>query len=191
VSIVEVSHLTEKMRGQPMEEEFDQVRKILDIRAPDPRAGLPRDVFLLLSRFVPMVNVDLVIRNDAAHTLLTWREDEFDGPGWHLPGGVIRYKETAEERIRATAREELDATVEFDPIPIAGQQLIVPDRSERGHFVSLAYRCRLTSAPPEALWFAGGKPVRGQWAWHEQCPPNLILAQDAYRRILWSALAEG
>jgi colanic acid biosynthesis protein WcaH len=32
-------------------------------------------------------------------TLLTWRDDESFGAGWHVPGGIIRYKETAADRI--------------------------------------------------------------------------------------------
>lgn len=31
--------------------------------------------------------------------------------GWHVSGGIIRYKETAEDRIRATVRRELGAEV--------------------------------------------------------------------------------
>ena len=53
----------------------------------DPRRGLPDDVFLFVSRIVPLVNVDLLIQDDRSRTLLTWRDDEFFGPGWHVPGG--------------------------------------------------------------------------------------------------------
>lgn len=42
-----------------------------------------------------MVNVDLLIKNVSSNeTLLTWREDEYYGPGWHVPGGIVRFKET-------------------------------------------------------------------------------------------------
>jgi colanic acid biosynthesis protein WcaH len=159
------------------------ILRALDARVPDPRAGLPEDIFLLLSRFMPLVNVDLLIQDERNRTLLTWRDDEFHGPGWHVPGGIIRYKETAEARIRATARHELAADVEFDPVPIAVEQCMEPERRERGHYVALAYRCRLTGPPGETLRFTGGVPRRGQWAWHESCPPNLLAIQAAYRRF--------
>src|SRR6266496_3256908 len=105
--------------------------------------GLPHELFVFLSRLMPLVNVDLLIRDERMGTLLTWRDDEDYGPGWHVPGGIIRYKETAEARIRLTARRELESDVEFDPDPIRIEEMIKPIRRERGHFVSLLYRCRL------------------------------------------------
>jgi colanic acid biosynthesis protein WcaH len=169
------------------DEEFERVRRTLEARVPDPRVGLPQDVFLMLSRFVPLVNVDLLIRDDTDRALLTWRDDEFDGPGWHVPGGIIRYKETAEERVRATALTELGVDVEFDPTPVTVQQTIVQERAERGHFVSLGYRCRLRGVPRESLRFASGSPERGQWAWLDRCPPTLLAIQDCYREFLWQS----
>ena len=61
---------------------------------PDSRAGLPDDIFYLVSRLTPMINVDLLIVNERNEKLLTWREDQFYGPGWHIPGGIIRFKES-------------------------------------------------------------------------------------------------
>jgi colanic acid biosynthesis protein WcaH len=156
----------------------------LEAWAPEPSAGLPEDLFLLVSRLTPLVNVDLLIQDERRGTLLTWRDDRFYGAGWHVPGGIIRYKQTAGECIRATAQRELGAAVEFEPEPIAVVQNIEPVRRERGHFIALLYRCRLASPPTEALRFTGGAPRRGQWAWHAQCPPDLIPFQGAYRRFL-------
>jgi colanic acid biosynthesis protein WcaH len=116
--------------------------------------------------------------------LLTWRDDRFYGSGWHVPGGIIRYKQTAEDCIRATAQRELGAAVEFEPQPMAVIQTIDPVRRERGHFISLLYRCRLAAPPAETLRAAGGAAQPGQWAWHEQCPPDLIPAQACYRPFL-------
>jgi ADP-ribose pyrophosphatase YjhB (NUDIX family) len=157
---------------------------LLDRWAANPRAGIPEDLFLFVSGLMPLINVDLLIQDDRARTLLTWREDEFYGPGWHVPGGIIRYQETAEARVKATARAELEADVEFEPEPCAIAQLIVPERRMRGHFVSLLYRCRLIGVPGERLRFTGGAPKPGQWTWHQNCPPNLISAQDAYRKFI-------
>jgi colanic acid biosynthesis protein WcaH len=156
---------------------------ILDSRVPDPAGGLPEDFFLWVSRFVPLVNVDLLIRNAAGQILLTWRDDPIHGRGWHVPGGIIRYRETAEARIHATAIGELGADVEFDSEPIATQQAIDRHRRERAHFVSLVYRCRLLEPPDEKLRFRRGTPERGQWAWHGSCPPDLIPDQAPYQRF--------
>ena len=70
---------------------------MLDSWALDPNGGLPEELFLFVSRLVPMVNVDLFISDDQGRVLLTWRDDEIFGAGWHIPGGMIRYKETAQD----------------------------------------------------------------------------------------------
>lgn len=155
----------------------------LDAWVAEPAGGLPEEFFLFLSRFTPLVNVDLWIQDERRRTLLTWRHDDTYGAGWHVPGGIIRYKETAEDRIRATALRELGTDVAFERQPMAVEQTIDPDRRERGHFISLVYRCRLLGPPYPALRYAQDEPRRGQWAWHAGCPPDLIAAQAHYRRF--------
>ncbi len=61
----------------------------------DPREGLPEDIFRFVTRIAPIVNVDLLMQDEAGRTLLTWRADEHFGAGWHVPGGIIRFEETA------------------------------------------------------------------------------------------------
>lgn len=144
------------------------------------RGDLPDDVFLFLSRVTPLVNVDLLIRDSDRCTLLTWRADEFYGPGWHVPGGIIRFQERAEDRIRLVAHQELGATVEFDASPHRVVESIARERHARGHFVSLLYRCRLTRAPDPRLQHRNGAPLPGQWRWHSACPRELIPEQRVY-----------
>ena len=162
---------------------YQQAFAALDAWVGEPVDGLPEEFFLFLSRFTPMVNVDLLIQDEGHRTLLTWRQDETYGAGWHVPGGIIRYRETAEDRIRATARRELGAEVTFHAEPMAVEQAMHPDRRERGHFISLVYTCRLLGPPDPALRYLHGRPQRDQWAWHEGCPPNLIAWQAHYRRF--------
>ena len=159
-----------------------QAMELLDSWTGDPHAGLPYELFLFVSTLVPMVNVDLLVRDDAGRLLLTWRDDEIYGAGWHVPGGIIRFKETVEERIQATAQEELGAEVTFDPAPIV-EQSVAPVRRLRGHHISLIYRCRLRSGPDEALRFPGGSPSRGQWAWHARCPSDILPVHRRYGRF--------
>jgi colanic acid biosynthesis protein WcaH len=154
----------------------------LDAWVGEPAGGLPEDFFLFVSRYTPLINVDLLIQDEHGRTLLTWREDETYGAGWHVPGGIIRFQETAEERIRATAQRELGTDVEHDAEPMTIVQAIDRGRRERGHFISMLYRCRLAGPPDPGLAFCGGTPRREQWAWHQGCPPDLIPAQDEYRR---------
>jgi ADP-ribose pyrophosphatase YjhB (NUDIX family) len=166
-----------------VKEIHQQAVSTLDARVGEPVNGLPEEFFLFLSRFTPMVNVDLLIQDDQRRTLLTWRRDETFGAGWHVPGGIIRYKESGEDRIRTTARRELGAEVAFDPEPIAVEQGMDPDRRERGHFISVVYRCRLLGPPAPGPRYVQGELQRDQWAWHEGCPPDLIACQSLYRRF--------
>lgn len=147
-----------------------------------PRQDLPEEVFLLVSRLTPMVNVDLLIQDDCGRTLLIWRDDEHFGAGWHLPGGVIRFKERASDRILACAQLELGTGVAHEPEPTAVVESIRrPD--DRGHLVSLLYRCRLAGAPDEGRRASSDPPVIGQWRWHVHCPPDLVEVQAPYARF--------
>lgn len=156
--------------------------RALEAAVGDPRRGLPEDVFRFVSRVTPLVNVDLLIKDDRSRTLLTWRDDEFFGPGWHVPGGIIRYKESVGDRIRACARAELGADVVSEPAPL----LVLEDmggQDTRGHHISLLFRCRLLSPPDEARRTASDPPSSGQWRWHEVAPPDLLDEQRAYARF--------
>jgi ADP-ribose pyrophosphatase YjhB (NUDIX family) len=149
----------------------------------DPHRGLPEDIFLFVSRIVPFINVDLLIRDGSGRTLLTWRDDEFFGSGWHVPGGIIRYKEMASDRIQACAREELGAAVAFEAVPLLVSETIQEQRT-RGHFISLLYRCRLLALPDEGRRARSNPPTPGQWHWHEFCPPDLLSVQTQYACFL-------
>lgn len=150
----------------------------------DARAGLPQEVFLFISGLTPMVNVDLLVKDEAGRTLLTWRADSFYGPGWHVPGGVIRFKEYASTRVKEVARAELGATVEVDQHPLLVREVMATTRDVRGHFISLIYGCRLLSPPNPANESLNGTPAHGQWKWHAGCPDNLIRQHEMYRGLI-------
>jgi colanic acid biosynthesis protein WcaH len=166
-----------------LNEIYRQAFATLDDWVGEPSGGVPEEFFLFLSRYTPIINVDLLIQDERRRTLLTWREDETYGAGWHVPGGIIRFKESAEDRLRATARRELGTDVEFDAEPMAIVPYIDAARRERGHFIALVYQCRLLGPPDPALAFIEGRPRRDQWAWHQGCPEDLIAAQADYRRF--------
>src|SRR5208283_722331 len=98
--------------------------------------------------------------------------------GWHIPGGIIRYKETIAERILTTARTELGAEVEFQPTPLEVNEIICPERKNRAHFVSLLYQCSIVTSPDERLQYKSGVPLPGQWMWHGTCPENIISVHE-------------
>lgn len=169
-----------------MTHDLTAVIDVIDAAVPDARQGLPQSVFLLASRLVPMINVDLLVRDEWNRVLLTWRADEFHGPGWHIPGGMIRFRERWEHRVDAVAASELGATVRFEPLPIAVCQPMHPTRNTRGHTISLLFDCRLQSQLDERRR-AGAAPSNGQWAWHQAVPPDLI---EVHHRIYGDLLAE-
>jgi colanic acid biosynthesis protein WcaH len=153
----------------------------------DARVGLPQEVFYFVTRLTPMVNVDLLIKNEREQTLLVWRQDEFYR-GWHIAGGIIRFKETIADRLQAVAKSELGARIEFDPAPLSMLEKFAADRDTRGHFLSLLYRCRLLSAPDEKLRCADpANPQPKQWMWHDGCPDNLLRQHEVYRKHMGAA----
>ena len=103
----------------------------------DPKIGLPQEIFYFLSSLTPMVNVDLLIKNKKGQTLLTWRSDMFHGPAWHIPGGIIRFKEGIGDRIEKVAQSEIGCSVRFSIAPIDVRSLVNKERDVRGHFISL------------------------------------------------------
>jgi ADP-ribose pyrophosphatase YjhB (NUDIX family) len=156
---------------------------ILDQHVADPSQGLSDEVFYYISRTTPLVNVDLLIKDENGRTLLAWRNDQYAGQGWHIPGGIVRFKETLETRVQKVAEREIGREIDFDPVPIALNQLIHPDRSTRGHFLSILYKCYLSSAfVPENEGLTSADA--GYLKWHEHCPENLIIYHEIYRDLI-------
>ncbi|WP_417511922.1 NUDIX hydrolase [Methylophaga sp.] len=159
--------------------------KLIDSNINDARKGLCFEVFELISRLTPLVNVDLLIKDKNNRTLLAWRNDQFAGAGWHIPGGIVRYKETLEQRIEQVALTEIGQKVDFDPTPVTMNEIIRP-HATRGHFISFLYACSVKSdfepnnnqlSPNEA----------GYLAWHTECPDNLIPVHEIYRPFIQAA----
>jgi colanic acid biosynthesis protein WcaH len=150
---------------------------------PDPSAGLPDKVFRLISQLTPLVNVDLLIQDDRRGTLLTWRDDELFGSGWHVPGSIVRYKERLADRIHACARAELGTDVIAEEAPLAFVEGITRQRA-RGHHLSLLFRCRLAGTLDGRRCATADPPSRGQWRWHRTAPADLLAAQAEYAQFL-------
>lgn len=148
------------------------------------KAGLPTDVFYFVSQLTPLINVDLLIKNNRNQVLLTWRDDMYYGPAWHIPGGIIRFKEKIDFRIKKVAQLELGATVDFSAQPIHISGLINNERDIRGHFISMLYLCKLISEPDSVRAYINGEPKIGQWAWHDKAPTNLLNVQETFRKFI-------
>ena len=150
----------------------------LDDKLDDPSKGLPEDIFLFFSRNTPIVNVDLLILNNKGEKLLTWRGGDYYSPGWHIPGGIVRYKESLYDRVVQVAKTELGADVDFKLEPIMINEVIrAQDRKNRGHFISFLFSCTLISDPIR-------KKGYGEHAWFKMCPGNIIPVHLMYKNIL-------
>lgn len=112
-----------------------------------PREGLPQPVFDALSKIVPFVACELVIKTKEG-ILLTWREDEW-WKGWHFPGGLLRYRESLKERVEKIARKELGASITKHDF------LFVKDcyQCVRGPIISLVFLCQIKTKPKSGEFF--------------------------------------
>jgi colanic acid biosynthesis protein WcaH len=108
---------------------------------------------------------------------LTWRSGRFYGPGRHVPDGIIRLRVMAAERIRIVARREFSADGAFEPSLLLVRESIHPDRRDRGHFISLLYKCPLSTDPEGRQRLTPEAPRPNQWLWHDRCLDNLIREQ--------------
>lgn len=158
-------------------ESINTIRKYID----KPKEGLPEEVFLFATEITPMINVDLLIKDKNGRILLSWRKDRFYEEGWHVPGGIIRVKESFEERIIKVGEAEIGCKkILFNPNPLEIVSIICPEMKQRGHFITLVYECNLPDG------FEIDNKVKeyeaGYLKWHESCPDNLLNVHEFYRK---------
>lgn len=156
----------------------------------EPTKGLGKSLFETVSTIVPIVNIDLLVYNDNSQFLLTWRDDPHCGRGWHIPGGCIRFKETCEARIEKVAFEELGLRkIAYEKEPIKVFQIInheyrdLKNQNERGHFITLVYKCYTPSDfKIEDQKYKQGEV--GYMKWFDHLPEDLLSIQSCYREII-------
>ena len=173
-----------------MSEEFsqdlptlDRLISLVEANVPDPKVGLPDDVFYFVGRMTPYINVDILIELSDGRRLFTWRNDKYTGAGWHIPGGIIRYKENAERRIQEVARIECGITIDSFEGPIKVSEIIASELVERAHFISLLYRCSInTDAEAKLQSLTENKPASFLLA--EGIPDDLLSWHNIYRDVL-------
>lgn len=129
----------------------------------NPHEGLPQPVFDALCDVVPFVACELVVHGPKG-LLLVWRDDEW-WHGWHFPGGLLRFRESFEERIQAVAWKELG-------VNISKVKFLYPkdcSQGTRNHCVSLVFLCETEM-----------KPKRGKF--FKKMPKNIIDAHKEFWR---------
>ena len=146
----------------------------------DAKKGIGEELFLSISQLTPIINVDILIKNNKNEILLTWRSDRYYGPGWHVPGGIVRFKETLLDRVKKVAKSELLLELENINGPIEHHEMFNNTRDIRGHFISFVFEVVLTQQPPIKLK-SGTIPKEGEWKWFKKCPENFIHNQNALK----------
>lgn len=150
----------------------ENLNKIMQ-KIEDPTEGLPEEIFEFVSSITPMINVDLLIRDEQGRILLARRNDKFEGMVWHIPGGIIRFKEEIEKRIEHVGYKEIDQKIKFGSKPIAINEIMV-EHQERGHFISLLYECKLT----EKICVQDKEHYNdGDLYWFGECPRDFMECQ--------------
>ena len=160
-----------------------------------PENGLGTEGFQFASTLMPVINVDLLIINQQKEILLSWRNDPHCGVGWHVPGGCIRFMETAEDRIQKTALNEIGTEVECSMKPITVFEIFskeyrdgITDQRERAHFITLVYFCKV-SEQYEIPAEKAVPEVNGQLKWFKELPDDLLSVQNCYRKE-WKNIKE-
>ncbi len=113
-----------------------------------PHEGLPQQVFDTLCNIVPFVACELVVKDKKKGVLLIWRDDKWF-KGWHFPGGLLRYRESFDERIQSVAWKEFG-------VNITKFKFLFPkdcSQGTRGHCVSLIFECETAMTPKKGKFF--------------------------------------
>ncbi len=142
---------------------------------------LPENDFLAISSKTPLINVDLFVVNEDGELLLSWRDDEFCGTGWHIPGGIIRHGETMRERLEITAKDELGYIPAFDDSPPKITEIFL-NLEYRNHFISLMYECHCKKTDVDA-GFEEKVHCVGDLCWFNY-NPGLVYSQASYEEYL-------
>ena len=153
----------------------------------NPISGLGKRMFLIVSQLTPLCNVELVVKDSLDKTLLIYRDDEFYGPGWHLPGGVIRFRENVETRIYLTLLNELKIKKSFvsELKLISCYEIINSKKILRSHFISLLYYVKISKVNFKAPIYDNLMGYKnGDIAYHIRSPRNLLKEHLRYKEYI-------
>lgn len=163
-------------------EAIQNLRLVMKEEGVDPTQGLPQELFLFATTLIPCANIDLFVTDENRRLLLTWRDDEFYGQGWHIPGGCLRLKETLDCRIQQTAINELGSKVVYDRENFITRETIsteerpwLTNQLERCHNISMLFFCRLPEGY-EVKNMTADEHTRGYAKWFDCTPADLLEA---------------
>lgn len=121
----------------------------------------------------------MLVVNEYDELLFSWRDDEYCGTGWHIPGGIIRHGETMRDRLEKTAKAELRFLPTFEDVPCKITEIFL-DQEYRNHFISHLFRghCKKIEVATVAVPM---KPGDLRWFDHFE---GLVYSQAPYEEYL-------
>ncbi len=146
---------------------------------------LPQHLFDYVSSITPLVSVELVVTCPSNLVLLSWRDDGLYGPGWHLPGGILRHKESLIDRIRLVASKECSIESFVSCTFLQVNQIMNPDRNLRGHFIAFVYCLAIDHIP----CFDKSDLKNGSLELFSCAPPNLIEQHRRFENLINSCIS--
>lgn len=175
---------------------IEQLQRAMDEEGVNPTNGLPKELFHFATTLIPCANIDLFISR-GNQLLLIWRDDEFYGRGWHIPGGCIRMKETLAKRIQETARNEIGIDVIYNPDSFITREVIMTEERPwlknqlvRSHNISMLFDCHL----PDEFEIQNevmNEHTAGFLKWFDQTPPDLLKTHKFLYGDLIESFFEG
>ena len=119
------------------------------------------------------------------HSYIHHQKSENYDAGWHIPGGIIRFREKILDRVIKVAKNELNAVVKAANIPLAINQIILKNKRNRSHFISLLFECKIKSFKNKNK-FNKKKILAGAWKWHKKMPKDLITPhKKIYKNLFY------
>lgn len=144
---------------------------------------LQENEFLYISSKTPLINVDMLVLDENGEVLLSWRDDEYCGRGWHIPGGIIRHGEAMKERLVLTAERELGFIPAFEQTPCKITEIFLK-QEYRNHFISHLFRGQCNRNDVKTVE-QPSKP--GDLRWFDYYPEEgIVYSQASYREYLKS-----
>lgn len=126
-----------------------------------------------ITTVVPIVNVDLLIKDKEGRILLSWRDDGMFY-GWHIPGRIIRFKESLKDAARECWKVEIgNIPPDFEFIEYFES---IHDHDVRGHFITFVFETN------NANYLDIDYDIAGRVEWFDKCPEDLIPEQRRYKK---------
>lgn len=155
--------------------------KEIESRIEDPSINLPYELFLFGYRNMAITNVDVFVRHKEKGVLLCWRDDEIFGQGWHIPGRVVRHKNSVEKSVKDCFHAELNIPdIDFNRLKFLGVFDYKDETlAERAHGITLTYELELDDLEAEKY------PETDEVKWFKGHPQDLLNCHvDMYGHLL-------